>query len=247
MNIVVFDTETVSLEKPFCYNVGYIIVNTETGEILLRREYVIEQIWSNAELFTTAYYADKRQIYVGRMRARKVFLEKWGYVTQQMIRDFKSYEVASAYAYNSSFDEKVFSFCCDWFKTINPFETLPIFDIRGYVNQFIAFENDFQEWAETNQRFTESGNFSTTAETLFQYIHGQNDFEEEHTALADSEIELQILLDCIKRGAEWDKEYKTYATIPRDVEKSLIIVQDGNETEYIYRKRTNRGNKIFLK
>lgn len=247
MNIVVFDTETVSLEKPFCYNVGYIIVNTETGEILLRREYVIEQIWSNAELFTTAYYADKRQIYVGRMRARKVFLEKWGYVTQQMIRDFKSYEVASAYAYNSSFDEKVFSFCCDWFKTINPFETLPIFDIRGYVHQFIAFENDFQEWAETNQRFTESGNFSTTAETLFQYIHGQNDFEEEHTALADSEIELQILLDCIKRGAEWDKEYKTYATIPRDVEKSLIIVQDGNETEYIYRKRTNRGNKIFLK
>lgn len=247
MNIVVFDTETVSLEKPFCYNVGYIIANTETGEILLRREYVIEQIWSNAELFTTAYYADKRQIYVGRMRARKVFLEKWGYVTQQMIRDFKSYEVTGAYAYNSSFDEKVFSFCCDWFKTINPFETLPIFDIRGYVHQFIAFENDFQEWAETNQRFTESGNFSTTAETLFQYIHGQNDFEEEHTALADSEIELQILLECIDRGAEWDKEYKTYATIPRDVEKSLIIVQDGNETEYIYRKRTNRGNKIFLK
>ena len=55
-------------------------------------------------MFTTAYYADKRQLYIGRMRARRVLLEKWGYVTQQIIRDIKAFEVQAAYAYNSPFD-----------------------------------------------------------------------------------------------------------------------------------------------
>ena len=46
MNIVVFDTETVSLEKPFCYNIGYVIVDTESGKRLVRRDYVVEQDYS---------------------------------------------------------------------------------------------------------------------------------------------------------------------------------------------------------
>ena len=34
MNICVFDTETTSINKPFCYNVGYTIVNSEKWEHL---------------------------------------------------------------------------------------------------------------------------------------------------------------------------------------------------------------------
>lgn len=247
MHYMVFDTETVSLEKPFCYNVGYIIADSDNGEIVCKREFVIEQIWSNAELFTTAYYANKRDIYVGRMRGRKVLLEKWGYVTQQMIRDIKAFEVAAAYAYNSPFDEKVFAFCCEWFKTINPFDLIPIYDIRAYVHKVIAFDNTFQWWADERKAFTEAGNYSTTAETIYRYISGQEEFDEEHTALADSEIENEILRYCIANGAEWNTKYEVYKTIARDVEKELVIVQDGARNVFTYRKRTNRGNTIYLK
>ena len=97
MNILVFDTETTNLEKPFCYNIGYKVVNAETRETLLTRDYVVEQVWHNPMLFTTAYYADKRQLYVNRMRARQVIMEKYGYITQQMIRDFKQYEIEYAF------------------------------------------------------------------------------------------------------------------------------------------------------
>lgn len=246
MNICIFDTETISLEKPFCYNVGYIIVNTETEEKLLKREFVVEQIWSNTELFATAHYAEKRPLYVKRLKGRTVRMEKWGYITQQMIRDFKSFEVVMAYAYNSKFDEKVFTFNCEWYKTINPFENVPIYDIRGYVHHFVAFDKDFQEWCEREQQFTESGNYSTTAETLFRYVVEDTTFEEEHTALADSEIEYDILQYCVDLGAEWGKVYKIYATIPRAVDRELVVVQNGEEHSYTYRKRLNKGNKIYL-
>jgi hypothetical protein len=124
MNIVVFDTETTNINKPFCYNIGYVLVNVETDTILLKRDYVVEQVWHNPMLFTTAYYADKRQLYVNRMRARQVIMEKYGYITQQMIRDFKQYEIEYTFAFNSPFDTNVFDYNCEWFKTNNPFDTV---------------------------------------------------------------------------------------------------------------------------
>ena len=41
MNIMVFDTETVNLNKPFCYNVGYVIYNTDTDETLVKKDFVV--------------------------------------------------------------------------------------------------------------------------------------------------------------------------------------------------------------
>ena len=71
MNIVVFDTETIGLNKPWVYNIGYVIYDTETGEILVAKDFVVEQIWHIEPLFETAYYADKRPLYVSRMRGKK--------------------------------------------------------------------------------------------------------------------------------------------------------------------------------
>ena len=71
MNILIFDTETTSLDKPFCYDIGYNIVNVESGESLLQRSFVIEQVWHNLALFSSSYYADKRPLYVSEMKAKR--------------------------------------------------------------------------------------------------------------------------------------------------------------------------------
>lgn len=251
MNIVVFDTETTSLEKPFCYNIGYAIFNTDTRECLLAKDFIIEQVWHNKPLFESAYYAEKRPIYVNRMKARKVIMNKFGYITQEMIRDFSAFEVAEAYAYNSPFDDKVFAFNCEWFKCNNPFDNIPIFDIRGYVHKKIAFTQEYKKFAETHNLFTESGNYSTTAEALFKFIDNNTEFTEEHTALADSMIEAKILFDCVRRGCEYGQEYKVYRTIPREIEKELTIIygEQKSEISFKYHQRINRenGNRIYLK
>ena len=244
MNIVIFDTETTSLDKPFCYNIGYIIINTETSERVLARDFVCEQVWHNPMLFSTAYYANKRDIYIKAMRLRKTKMDKFGYICQQMIRDFKNYEVHSAYAYNSSFDERVFNFNCDWFKCNNPFDNVSIYDIRGYAHHYIC-DDDFKKWCEEREAFSDSGNYSTTAENIYRYISGYDDFVEEHTALADSEIETEILLFAVDMGAEIGTDYKAFKSVTRPQKKVFTVKKNKevvftDECESIrYMKTTN--------
>ena len=241
MNICVFDTETTSLDKPFCYNVGYVILCVESWEILARRSYVVEQVWHNLPLFQSAYYADKRPLYVSAMRARTTTMDKFGYICQQMIRDFRNHNVSLAFAYNSSFDERVFDFNCDWYKCNNPFDTVKICDIRGFAHHFIV-DKQYKDFCESLQFFSESGNYSTTAESVYRYVSRNTDFIEAHTALNDAEIEAEILRECINRGAQIDGDYKAFRSIERPQEKTLHV-RTVEQTDYYFNYRKIRINK----
>lgn len=249
MKIMVFDTETTSLEKPFTYNIGYCIADTDTKAIILRREFVVEQVWHNLELFCSAYYANKREIYVSRMKAQKIKMDKFGYICRQMRSDIKEFEIEHAYAFNAPFDDGVFAFCCDWFKCLNPFDTVKIHDIRVYVHGVLV-DIEYERFCEEHQLFTDGGNYSTTAETVYRYISGEIEFDEEHTALADSEIETEILFACIERGADITMDYPVRKSIERVVPQTLTVVDtDGeiHEFEYNTRRNYHKGNKIVLK
>ena len=247
-NIVVFDTETTSVgEKPFLYDVGYVIIDPNTQERLAERSFVCEQAWHNNPLFATAYYADKRPKYVDKMRKHLTIMDKYGYIMRQMIKDFKAFNVAAAYAYNSPFDDKVITFNCDWYHCRNPFDNVPIYDIRGLANTFITDSVNYRVFCEEHKRFTDSGNYSATAETVYQYLTSNPDFVEEHMGYEDSTIEAEILLFCLSAGAQLETDYPVKKILPRQVAKPLTIKVDkkviftGN-----YIKRTVRENSITI-
>lgn len=248
MYSIVFDTETTDLSKCFCYDLGYLIFDTETGEVIVKKHFVIEQIWHNLELFQTAYYAEKRPLYINLMRAKKATLEKWGYVMQEMIRDIKKFEIAEAYAYNAAFDDSVFTFNCDWFKTQNPLDTLAIHDIWGYASEVVTQTEEYQLFCEKYGRFTESGNYSGKAETVYQFITNNPNFEEAHMGLFDSEIEFEILKYCVtKCGLDYGKDYKVVKILNRLTPHPYSIIVNGTviHTGNYIKKSVYNGNFKF--
>lgn len=247
MNILVFDTETVDVEHAFCYNVGYTIVNIETREKLLKRDYVIEQVWENKMLFSTSYYAEKKQLYINALRGRKASIKHWGHTMQRMIKDIQEYNVEFAYAFNSPFDVRVFDFNSEWFKTSNALDYVKTIDIRGLINKLL-FSDEYKAFCEENGFYTESGNYSGNAETLTKFIRQDIDFVEDHTALSDSLIEADIILYMIdKYGVDITQEGKVYATVPRETEREMVIVHNGVEHKFTYLKKLTRNGITTLK
>lgn len=227
--VIVLDTETTGLERCFCYDCSWVVMDTTTGKIVDCQVNVVEQIWYNLPLFESAYYKDKRRKYVEMMRKHDAVMDKWGYIMRKLKRDIDKYNVEAVYAYNSEFDDKVITYNCEWFKCKNPLDTIPIYDIWGYTSEFITNKNDYKEFCEAHSRFTDTGNYKGSAEVVYQYLTDNPDFIEEHMGVFDSEIEAAILYECITMGAEWNKDYKPVKILVRPVKHPFSIKVDGTE------------------
>lgn len=259
MTILVFDTETTSLNKPFCYNLGYVIYDTDRGEILAQRDFVVEQVWHNRPLFESAYYADKRPQYVRGMRAHEILMNKYGYIQRQMARDIREFKVAGAYAFNSPFDDRVLEFNANYYHCNNALDSVPVYDIRGYAIKFLM-NDDYRTFCDrnaevkndTDRKFvTDSDGYKTTAESFYCFLTDNIEFDEAHTALADSEIELHILLECIKRGAEWSADYPAAKSYPREVTKPFTVRVQGQvvmtgDCRTATARKTKKGISIII-
>ena len=234
---IVLDTETTGLDKPFCYDCSWVIMDMDNGELVDCQCNVVEQVWHNLPLFESAYYKEKRQKYVEMMRKHDALMDKWGYIMRKLKQDIKKYEITAVYAYNSTFDDKVIRYNCEWFHCNNPLDNIPIYDIWGYASQFITNGLGYRLFCENNQRFTDTGNYKGSAEVVYQYIKVNPDFIEEHMGLFDSEIEAEILWYCVNEyGATWSTEYDVNKILPRSVSKPFTIKVDGEEVysgEYI--------------
>ena len=196
MNILVFDTETISVDKPFCYNIGYVITDGD-GKVLLERDMVIRQVYDNKPLFATGYYADKRPLYTKYMRARRTKKVSWGEVCRIMCKDIKDFNVADGYAYNSDFDEQAFYFThCFFGNKRRPLDGIKVHDIMDYISVFTETD-DYKEFCNTHGLVNKNGKVKRTAESAYAYITNNHNYKEEHTALEDSKIESAILTYCL--------------------------------------------------
>lgn len=197
---LILDTETISLEKPFVYDLGYTIADAD-GNIIAKKSYVITQIWNNKELFATSYYADKKPLYYARLKSKYSKKVCWGNAMRYLANDIKKYGVTEIFAYNSRFDTRAINFMCAWYKVVNGLGAFKIKDIMEYIKPIIETE-DYKNFCLANGYMTnqKEPQCQKKAETLFRYITQNTDFVEEHTGLEDSIIELQILMTALGKN-----------------------------------------------
>jgi len=203
MNRIIFDTETVSLNKRFIYNLGYVITDGD-GKILLERDFIIRQIYDNKPLFATAYYAGKRPLYTKYMKARRAKKVSWGEACRVMCKDIKEFNVADGYAYNSDFDEKAFYFNHLFFQNKRrPLDGINVHDIMDFIKVFTQTAA-YKKFCKDNGFVTKHSvpRAKQTAESVYAYLTANSEYKEEHTALADSRIESFILTKCLEAQTE---------------------------------------------
>ena len=191
---LILDTETISLDKPFVYDLGYTIADAD-GNIVAKKSYVITQIWNNKELFATSYYAAKKPLYYSRLKSKYSKKVSWGNAMRYLANDIKKYGVSEVFAYNSKFDTRALNFMCAWYKVVNGLGGTEIKDIMKYIAPITETE-DYKNFCETNGYMTahKIPQCQKKAETLYRYLTNNVEFEEEHTGLEDSLIELEILM-----------------------------------------------------
>jgi hypothetical protein len=191
---LILDTETISLDKPFVYDLGYTIADAD-GNIIAKKSYVITQIWNNKELFATSYYAAKKPLYISRLKSKYSKKVCWGNAMRYLANDIKKYGVTEIFAYNSRFDTRALNFMCAWYKVVNGLGAFEIKDIMKYIAPITETE-DYKNFCESNGYMTahKIPQCQKKAETLYRYLTKNVNFTEEHTGLEDSLIELEILM-----------------------------------------------------
>lgn len=123
----------LSIAKPLIYDLGWTIVDKK-GNIYRRQSFLISEIFSVPQVFNTAYYKDKRPIYLERLRHSATILTDWKSATEALVHDMGL--VDGVGAYNAMFD----------FKKALPFTEL-------YVSK--VYSEDYYDWEKNQFRICE--------------------------------------------------------------------------------------------
>ena len=93
----------ISIMKPLIYELGWTVIDSK-GNIYAKKNYLISEIFSVPSIFDTAYYKDKRNLYLDKLQKGEIVLTSWLTASRELIEDLQAVEGVGAY--NSMFDYK---------------------------------------------------------------------------------------------------------------------------------------------
>ena len=209
--IMVLDTETTNnnMESKFndglVYDIGFTIADKK-GNIYAKRSYAVKEIFDWTELMDTAYYKNKLPKYYEKIAKGEMKKDTIWNIRKAIKTTMEYFNITEVWAFNANFDLTTLnntvrylsgSGCRYFFKY-----GTEICDIWHVACQTLGLQKTFQ-WENVRN---DKGNLITNAERMFGYIIQNETFEEEHTGLADAEIETKILARCLASHKSIDKK-----------------------------------------
>ncbi|MBR7127240.1 MAG: hypothetical protein IKD09_01495 [Lentisphaeria bacterium] len=184
----VIDTETQGgATDPYCpaYHLGAIALSRK--EIKNTLNVVILE---NLQMDSAFYGKSKKEFYRELLKNPNTII---CYTEAEAKEVFSAWlnknNVSCVCAYNSGFD-----FCRTLVKDC--IEGMEFFDIQFAFFDTVAQTKKYKEFCADNRYYTPSKNCRMTAEICYRFLINDTSFIEEHTALADCEIEAEILRAC---------------------------------------------------
>ncbi len=145
------ERKNVAIAKPLIYDLGWKIVD-RYGNIYNSENFLITEVFSVPAIFDTAYYKEKRPIYLEKMRRGEIVLTNWETAMTAFIADLEIVE--SVGAYNSMFD----------FKKAIPFTEL-------YISKLYSADyHNWLKWQEKSCEWLAYGGKATGQQTFEESI-----------------------------------------------------------------------------
>ena len=202
--IVVLDTETANdLDNPLVYDIGWAIVD-KYGNVYRTRSFVNREIFFlEKDLMDSSYYAEKLPLYYKRIARGETVVANWLTIKKILWEDMAEFETNIVSAHNARFDYKATATTQRWltksaYRYFFPKGT-EVWDTLKMARDVIGKMPTYRKWCEVNDYICRNGQLKFTAEVLYRFISGQEEFDEEHTGLADVLIEKDILAYCYRQ------------------------------------------------
>ncbi len=207
-NIIMIDTETTNdIDCPIVYDVGYQIFSLDSG-VVCERSFVNADVFKDPALMESAYFKEKIPQYWDDIVNGRRTLARWKTIKQQIRNDCIRYGVKIACAHNAMFDNRALNTTQRYITTSKYRYFLPYgvewWDTLKMSRAILKNDESFGEFCYNNDYLTTRGCRRYTAEIIYRFLTGCNDFEESHTGLEDVKIEKEILKYCISQNPEID-------------------------------------------
>lgn len=204
MIAIMFDTETTNeIDCPFCYDLGFSVLDTDKRKILEKHSYVVADIFCDKSLMASAYFADKIPQYWADIKSGKRMLRKWSTIKAIVREVMAQYNIDTVIAHNARFDycsttttQRYLTY--SKYRYFFPYGTKFLCTLKMSREVFGKDEN-YIAFCEENDYLTTYNKPRFTAEIIYRFLTNNTDFVESHTGLEDVEIETEIYLECIKR------------------------------------------------
>ena len=210
--IAVVDTETangfvenekLNLQFSLVYDLGYIIRDM-VGNILISRSFAIAEIFLDKELMTSAYYAEKIPQYWDEIKSGQRELVSFFTARKIFLADCKKYNVTTVTAHNASFDVRALN---NTIRLLTGSKSRYFFPYKFEIWDTLKMSRDvfgqlkgYRNYCVRNSYMTKHKvpQIRCTAEILYKYISGNDEFIEKHKGIDDVLIESEILTYCLK-------------------------------------------------
>lgn len=208
-NVIVLDTETAnSLEEPIVYDIGFAVIDTENGDILEEYSFAIAEIFLDKELMDSAYYKEKIPQYWEEIKRGTRKLVKFETAHRILYQTIKKYNVNVVAAHNARFDNRSANLSRRYLTSSKNRFFFPygieIWDTLKMAREVMKENEDYTRFCIENNYMTKNNQKRFTAEILYRYLTGNNDFEEEHRGIDDVRIEKEIFMYCLGVNPEID-------------------------------------------
>ena len=97
------DKKKIAIAKPLVYDIGWTVASRTHG-IIEKRNFLVAETFSVPTVFNTAYYKEKRPLYLDMMKRGEIEVLPWDAIMEILLTDLQ--DAAYICAYNAMFDFK---------------------------------------------------------------------------------------------------------------------------------------------